>query len=80
MRRVASRAPFSLQWRVLEHERTLFVRVAFNASSIGTGSKPRLFEFEPTMWVVTVAALHYPFEHFVVKRFVEVGLRFSMAT
>ena len=80
MRRVASRAPFSLQGRMLEHEGPLFVRVTFNTGGIGAGSKSRLFEFETTMGIVTVAALHHPFQHFVVKRFIEVGFRFSVAT
>jgi hypothetical protein len=39
-----------------------------------------LFEFETTMGIVAIAALHRSFEHLVMKRQVELVLRLAMTT
>ena len=61
-------------------EWSLFISVTLDAGCIRTSGQSRLFEFEPTMRVVTVAALHHTFEHFVVEWLVKVGLNFTMTT
>jgi hypothetical protein len=80
MRRVARRASFGLQRRVFEGERTLLVCVTFNASRIGTGRKPCLLEFETTMRIVAITALHCPFENLVVEGLIKVRLHFTVTT
>jgi hypothetical protein len=37
-----------------------------------------LFQFETTVRIVTIAALHRTFKNFVMERFVEVGLYLGM--
>ena len=80
MRRVTGHASFGLERRVLVSERTLLVCMTFNARCIGARCEPGLFELEAAMRIVTIAALHRAFEHLVMKRFVEVGLNFVVAT
>src|SRR6185295_11794729 len=80
MRRVTSRTAFGLQRRMFEGERPLLVGVTLNASRISAGSQPRLFQFKAAVRIVAIAALHHTFEHLVMKRSVEIRLRFSVAT
>ena len=74
VRRVTGRATLSLQGRMLEHKRPLFVGVALKAGCIGA-REPGLFRFEPPVWVVAVAAVHRAFKHAVMKGLRELGLR-----
>ena len=80
MRRVTRRTAFSLQRRVFECEWTLLVSVTLDASRIRSGGQSGLFEFETTMGVVAISTLHRSFENLVMRRLVEVGLRFTVAT
>ena len=80
MRSVTSRTAFSLERRMFVREWTLLVRVTFNASRIGAGGEPRLLQLKAAVRVVAVAALHHSFKNFMVKRLVEVRLRFLMTT
>ena len=80
MGRVAGRAAFSFQRRVFEGEWTLLVRVTLDASRIRTGGQSGLLEFETSVRVVAIAALHRPFENLVMKRSVKLRLHFTMTT
>ena len=80
MRRVTGDAAFGFQRRVFINERTLLVGVTLNAGRVGTDSETRLLEFKPAMRVVTVAALHCAFQHFVVERQIELVFRLTMTT
>lgn len=63
---------------MLIRERTLLVSVALDTRSISARCQPRLLEFEATMRIVTITALHRAFEYLVVERFVEVRLNLTM--
>src|ERR1700752_1326870 len=76
---VAGCAPFCFEGCVLVSEWTLLVGVTLYAGRIGAGFQPGLLEFKAAVRVVTVAALHFAFEHLVMKRLVEVGLNFVVA-
>ena len=80
MWRVTGRTSFGLEWRVLIGERTLLVCMTLYAGRICSGGQPGLFELETAVRIVTITALHRAFKHLVVKRFVEVGLNFVVAT
>ena len=80
MRRVTSRAAFSLQGRMFEGKWSLLVRVTFNARRIRAGRESRLFEFKTAVRIVAIAALHRAFENLVVKRLGKVWLRFTVTT
>ena len=80
MRRVTCHTTFGFHRRVLISEWTLFVRVTFNASSISAGGQSRLFEFETTMRVMTIAATHRTFRDFVVEGHRERRFHFAVAT
>jgi len=67
VRCMAGDATFSFQWGVFIGEGTLFVRVAFNASSISAGGQARLFKFETAVRVMTIAATHRTFHNFVME-------------
>src|SRR5262245_16419815 len=76
---MTNRAAFDFCRRVLEHERPLLVGVAFHASGVCAGVKPRLFQLKSAMRIVTVAALHRAFKHAVMKRLSELRLRLVVA-
>ena len=80
MRRMARGAAFDLQRRVLKHKWSLLVRVALETARIRSRRKARLFEFKPTVRVMTITALNQPFEHFVMKRPAELRFCFGMTT
>ena len=77
---VAGCASFGLQRRVLVSEWTLLVRMTLYAGRIGAGCQPGLLEFETTVRIMTVAALHCAFQHFVVERQIELMLGLAMTT
>ena len=59
---------------------TLFVCVTLDARGVRAGRQSRLFQLEPAVWVVAIAAAHRAFEHFVMERQVELVLRFAVTT
>ena len=80
MRGVTGGASFSFEWRMFKGERTLLIGVALYARGICARSQPCLLEFETTVRIVTVAALHHAFQHLVMKGLVEVGFYLVMTT
>ena len=76
VRIVTCGAAFDLYRRMLEHEWALFVRVALDASSIGSCCESCLLLLEASVWVMAVAALHSAFEHPVMERPVKLRLGF----
>lgn len=79
MRRMTRRTTFRLKRRMFIRERALLVSMTLNAGCVGARSESRLLEFKTTVGVVTITALHHSFKNLVVKRFVEVRLRFTVA-
>src|SRR5258705_12649291 len=77
---MTSDAPVGLERRMLEREWPLLIGVTPNTRGVSPGRESRLFRFKPAVRVVTIAALHRPFQNLVGKRLVVVGLWFSMAT
>ena len=73
-------APVSLDRSMLVNERALFVSVTLDARGISASREPRLFQLKSTVWVVTIAAPHRAFEHFVMERQVELVLGFAVTT
>jgi hypothetical protein len=61
-------------------ERTLLVRVTFNASRIRASCQSGLFEFKTTMGIMAITALHGAFENLVMEGLIEIGLHFTMTT
>jgi hypothetical protein len=80
MRHVTGRTALSLQRRVLIGEGTLLVSVTLDAGGIRSSRQPGLLEFETAMRIVTITALHDAFENFVMERFVEIRLHFTVTT
>ena len=72
-------AAFELERAVFEHERSLLVAVALDASGIGANRKLRLLLLESAMRIVAIAALHRAFENFMVKGLAELSFRFVVA-
>ena len=60
---------------MFEDERSLFVRVALEAGGVGSGRQSYLLEFETSMRVVAITALHCPFEHPMMEGAVKLRLR-----
>ena len=60
VRCVADRAAFGFDGRVLENERALFVRVAFQAGRVRSTSESHLSCLKAAMRVVAIRALHCP--------------------
>src|ERR1051325_12147098 len=79
MRRVTGSTPFSLKWRMFVGKWTLFVCVALDAGSIRACGQSRLLQFEATMGIMTITALHHALKHLVMKWLVEVRVDFRMA-
>ena len=61
------------------NERALLIRMTTNARSIGADRKLRLFRLKSAVRVVTVAATHRSFEHFVMEGFRKLRLGLGMA-
>ena len=80
MRRVTCHTTFGFHRGVLISKRTLFVRMTFNASSISAGGQSRLFKFETAVRVMTIAAAHCTFRHFVMEGHRERCFHFAVAT
>ncbi len=64
---------------MFKDKRTLFVRVALETGLIRAGGESGLFRFKSPVRVVTIAAFHMSFQHFVAERFVELGFGFTVA-
>ena len=80
MRRVTRRAALGLHRRVLEGKRPLLINVALDAGCIDATGKSGLPRFEPAVRVVTIAATHRAFQHFMMERHIELRLNFVMTT
>ena len=80
MRRMTGDTPVSLDRSMFVDKRTLLVRVTLDTSRVGTGRQPRLLEFKTAVRIVTIAALHRSFQHFVMERQIELVLGFTMTT
>ena len=79
VRNVARLASLDLYGFMLEHVRTLFVRMALKAHKILGGRGSHLFWFHRSVHVVAVAALNQAFIYPVVKRHLELGFLSQMA-
>ena len=73
-------AAVSLNRGVFVNKRSLFVCVTLDTGCIGPRRQSRLFELETAVRIVTVAALHRAFQHFVMERQIELMLGLSMTT
>lgn len=62
------------------YKRTLLVYVTLEAGRIGASSEPRLFQLKPAVRIVTIAALHRPFQHLVMERQLKLMLRLTVTT
>ena len=80
MRRVASRASFSLYRRMFVSEWTLFVSVALDATCVRAGREPGLLQLKSAMRIMTITATDRAFENFVVEGRIELRLNFAVAT
>ena len=76
MRRVARGAALCLHRRVLVSVWSLLIRVTLNACGVRASRQSGLFGFEAAVWVVTVAAAHRAFQHFVMEGRRELRLDF----
>jgi len=65
---------------MLKDEWSLFVCMTLEASGISACRKTRLLQLKAAVWIVTIAALHHPFQHLVMKRPAELGFSFSVTT
>ena len=80
MWRVTRDAPFCFDRRVLINKRTLFVCVTLDARGVHAGRQSRLFQLEPAVWIVAVAALHRAFKHLVMEGQIKLVLRLAVTT
>ena len=78
VRRVANRAAFQLQRRVLEDEGALLVGVTLHARCIGAAREAGLLCLEAAVRIVAVGALDHAFEYLVVKRLSELALHLGV--
>ncbi len=67
MRRMTSCASFGFHRSMLISKRTLLVRMALNARGVRAGGQSRLLEFKTAVRIVTIAATHHAFQHFVME-------------
>ena len=79
VRRMANLAAFGLNRRVLKHERSLFVSVAFDTGYIAIDRVAQRLREEPAMLIVAVGTLHAAFRNFVMKGFGKSRLLFGVA-
>ena len=68
VRRVAGRAAFDLQWRMLEDKWPLLVSVTLQTPRISAGREACLLKLKTAVRIVTITALDLSFEHLVMKR------------
>ena len=80
MRSVTRDAAIGFDRRMLVNKRTLFVCVTLDAGGINARRESRLLELKSAVWIVTIAAPHRAFQHFVMERQVELVLRFAVTT
>jgi hypothetical protein len=80
VRRVTRDTPVGLYRRMFVHEWTLFVRVTLDTRGIGAGRESGLLQLKTTVRIVTIAALHRAFEHFVMERQIELVLGLTVTT
>jgi hypothetical protein len=73
-------ATIGLNRSMLKNKRSLLIRVTLDASCIGSRRQSCLFELKTTVRIVTIAALHRAFQHFVMERQIELVLRLAMTT
>ena len=73
VRIVAGCASLYLRGRVLEHKRSLLIRVALYTCLIDAGGQPDLFLLESAVLIVTIRAFHDAFEHAMMERLEELG-------
>ena len=79
VRHVTRRTAFEFERSVLENKRTLFVRVTFDTSRVDSDREFGLFLLEASVRVMTIAAFHCPFEHFVMKGLGKLRFCFAVA-
>jgi hypothetical protein len=77
---MASDATVSLDGSVFVNKRSLLVRMTLDAGGVRAGRESRLLELETAVRIVAVAAPHCPFQHFVMKRQIELVLCLAMTT
>ncbi len=65
---------------MLKREWTLLVVVAFNTSGVRSDCELGLLRFKTAMSVMTVAALHGPFQHLVLEGLAELSFCLSVAS
>ena len=63
---------------MFEDKRSLFVRVTLEAGGVRSGRKPCLLLLESSVRIMAIAAIHRPFQHFVMKGSVELRLGLVM--
>ena len=80
MRRVTRDAAVGLYRRMFVDKRPLLVCVTLDASRVSTGRQSCLLKLETAVRIVAIAALHCAFQHLVMKRQIELVLRFAMTT
>ena len=80
MRCMTGNTAFSLHRRMLVDKRTLFVRMTSKTCRVCACRESCLLQLKATMRIVTVTALHRPFQHFVMGRQIELVLDFRVAT
>jgi hypothetical protein len=67
------------EWDVLEHKRSLFIRVTSQADRIASPQRLHcLGDIERSMLLMAVAAVHASFRHFVMKWSGELGANFTV--
>ena len=79
MRRVARTATFRFDWRVLINKRPRLLRMALHTGGIASDTASQSLLLEGSMRIVTIAATHQTFVHFVMERLRERGLHVSVA-
>ena len=60
------------------NKRPLLIRVTLDARCISAGRQPGLFQFKSAMRVVAIAALHGPFENFMMERQIKLVFDFGV--
>jgi hypothetical protein len=74
VRSMANSAAFQFERRVLEHERPLLIGVTLHAGGVRAGRESCLFRLESAVWIVTVTALDYALQDFVMEGLSELAL------
>ena len=80
MRRMTRDAAVGLNRGVFVDEWSLLVRMTLDAGGVRAGRKSRLLEFEATVRIVAIAALHRTFQHLVMERQIKLVLGLGVTT